>query len=143
MIGRRGFLKALGIGVAAGPATAKTLTDLTPSGLGLSSSAYSGFSGLAGDSGPGLNSGTTIAEASTYNHGKWLIARLRELADPSILHDRHRDTHVSVLDADLASMASLSLSSKIRIQRRVNFDRDVAARREALWFELKQFRNRK
>lgn len=139
MIGRRGFLKALGLGAAAAPAAAKSMADLTPQGLGLSNSAYAGFGSLAGASGVPC----TSLNEDDAGRGKWLLSQLRELADPSILEERWRNTYASTLDADVAAMGSVSLSSKIRIQRRINYERELAARKADLWRELKLFRSRK
>lgn len=130
MIGRRNFLKAIGLGAATAPAAAKTMTDLTPNGLGLSKFAYADFAGPAV-----TESSSPPASEASSSGTSWMVEELRSLVDDTLSRERYRETQVAALDAGLASMASISLANKIRMQRKINFDRYTEER--SLWLRRK------
>jgi len=113
---RRGFLKFLGIGAAAAPATLSATADRVIQG-GMPIAPMGGYagSGLIG---------------SSPNVARPRIAReaLKLMGVPQWQKDqwRHEAKNVSVLDPDLASMRSMSLSAKIYIQQDRNYQKHEA-----------------
>lgn len=124
---RRGFLGFLGGAAVAGPgmvknAAAQTMADLHPSGIALSSSA--GISNGPMEAVP-MNDITYQAE----RFARWNIARL----NPEWLSRKRRERWVDGLDPDIASYRSISLGSKIRMQRNRNFETWLEGQDN--WFE--------
>lgn len=114
---RRGFLKFLGIGAAAAPATLSATAERVIQG---------GVPSLAPMGGYARQTMSALTVESP-NYPRPRIAReaLKIMGLPQWQKDQWRDEakHVSVLDPDLASMRSMSLSAKIYIQQERNYQK--------------------
>ena len=131
---RRGFLSFLGGAAVAGPGMVKTAAAHGMESLSLGQVA-GGLTTGYGLEGPAYaTAGMEVSDVSPLDPGHWAQ---RELADfigmtAKDLAERRRQTHVSVLDPDLAVMRSLSLSAKIRMQRDRQFERGLEDHRSYL-----------
>ena len=120
MIARRKFLKALGLGAAAGPASAKAIADDF-----LSMSALREGEIAPGGSFACLPPGDKEEYQSPYiktNDYLSLIGKLPEFVDNEL---RNRSKYVYSLDPDIISKRSWSWSVKIQEQRKRNYERSV------------------
>ena len=116
---RRGFLKMLGIGAAAAPMAPAAVGDLTLSGVNVAGMGGLHFGGEAVQ-----NPATSLG----YSQG-WVQRKVAELMSPSAKAERWQNTNVFSLDPDLHALRSMSLGSKIAIQRQRNFERSEASAR--------------
>jgi hypothetical protein len=124
---RRGFLGFMGGAVAAGPGMAKqAMVQIGDLSIPMSGGIARGFN-------------TDPNEAPTYSGGDdgWQMERWstfqKFLLSPEKLWKRRLDTHVNFLDPDIAQMRSISMVSKIRMQRDRNFSQWL--RSEANWLQ--------
>lgn len=123
---RRGFLGFMGGAVAAGPSMAKAA--VAQASVGMEALSIGGVgSGILYPPEPYYGSVGIQSGGEDYDHGRWLTSELKRLSGMS--DDERRDrfdrTQVHQLDSDLASMRSYSLSAKINIQRRRNFENGI------------------
>lgn len=128
MIGRRGFLKALGLAPVAGASVAQRMIGV---GEGLSAvfggqalsagvSEYTGFPGPIGQTGDA--SGGTYVDPDLL--AKAYLA-LNPVPDFVIDRMRHEMRGIYRLDPDLAVNRSFSMSTKVMIQREREIDRAI------------------
>lgn len=133
MIGRRSFLRALGISSVSGPIAAKTAIEAEAAQL-TSLAGYAvaplsvGYTHMRGDEQRTQN----FLKMASYikTHGtipEFVEKRLREYAK-----------HVPHLDADIAAKRSWSLNYKIMVQRQRNYEKEVERLKEGSSFEVLQ-----
>lgn len=109
---RRGFLGFMGGAVAAGPGMAKQAAAQTLADLSIVD---------------GINPAPPLSYYGEFppRQADWAIPRLGKfkelLKSAESLKRKHMKTPVPALDPDLANMRSISLGSKIRMQRDRNF----------------------
>lgn len=123
---RRGFLGLMGGALAAGPSMAKeavtqTMADLSVPGVGIP---Y-GMGGMPGQT----------SSNAPYDEREHLQGQLSKLLGKSAAEKlREKKTMgVNMLDPDLASMRSFSLSARMRIQQDRNYERMLEQERS--WIE--------
>lgn len=137
---RRGFLGFLGGAAVAGPGMVKTAAAHGMESLSLGQVA-GGFSTGYGLEGPAFaTAAMDVADVSPLDAGHWAQRELAEFLGMTAkdLVERRRATHVSVLDPDLAVMRSLSLTTKIRMQRDRQFERGLEEQRGYLARQLER-----
>lgn len=113
-LSRRGLFGAIAGAAVAGPSVAQhainSMTlDSSMAGLAIPSSPYSeGYGGIGG----------VIAE-KLKDERTYYVDRLARMVGMTVgdHRDSMADIHISAIEPDLASMRSISLDSKIRIQR--------------------------
>lgn len=139
MLGRRGFLQALGFAPVAGPALArKAIETATAELAGVTTSGMVGGPAAPDQPYPGAIG----APCRAFDIRK---ALLRVLQTPelrgqyeSLMFERRR--HVGVLDLDLASKRSFSLAAKVTFQRQRNVAREIEAEAEdSPWSRAQEF----
>jgi hypothetical protein len=115
---RRAFLGFLGGAAIAGPSVAKTATQAAVTDLSLNKM------GIAGGIYDAPSLGQGIA-SDALSHVSWAKNRIKDIAGMSQAERamRKRQYFTSDLDANVASMRSVSLVNKIRISRDVQFER--------------------
>jgi hypothetical protein len=128
-LGRRGFLRALGLAPAA--------IAVETAGIGLGGRAVLGYSSIASavweNTGGPMNSPTNCTEIGGISHAQKLAAYLATHDLPQYLVDRMRAQSrqsINRFDPDLAANRSFSLSTKMRVQADRDFDRAVLSTRE-------------
>lgn len=133
---RRGVLGLLGGALAAGPSMAKEAV-----------------SSIASMQVPGAiegahQLGTIISEShnqslgsTPYDHTAWLKDRLLELTGMTdeARRERMEGTWVQSLDPDLAVNRSFSLSTKVQIQKRRNFEKNLNSEKRSLMRQIADF----
>lgn len=133
MIGRRRFLKLLGVGTAAAPLAAKVAAEEEVKGLTL----------MRGYQAPPLAQAFNEAAPSMYG-GNELYAKsvdyMRVFGLPKHFEKqlRERAKHVHCLDPDIACKKSWSLNVKIQEQRQRNFKAQLKSYEDAGWYEKAQ-----
>lgn len=118
---RRSFLKKLGLGAAAAP----TLADMSLHSHGLTADISQPWY----SSGPNLLNNASRAVGvnpgkEAYGTPEWAFSKLAKRMLPHNKDRRFRQTYVSSFDPDLVSLRSVSLSRKLQIQKKRNFDAD-------------------
>lgn len=114
-VGRRGFLRLLAAAPVAAPVVARE------------AALKAGVGNVVGYAAPSMLSGASQA-GLTPDHGDWLKSWAVEVFSKQWEEQQRAEVMsnpVGVLDADLASSRSLSLSTAIRMQRERNFERMV------------------
>lgn len=124
---RRGFLGLLGGAVVTGPSMAKeavaqTMADLSVPGVGI-------------PYGMGELSQSITTATSSFDKRSHLQDQLAKLLGKTAADKlrEKRQTGVNMLDPDLASMRSFSLSARMRIQQDRNYERMIEQERG--WIE--------
>lgn len=118
---RRGFLKFLPAAVIGGKqAAAEAAEKLALGNVGALGSV--GFPPSVG----------MIHSPDSSDSTTWARRNLTRLLDPRWLEQRREQIGVAVLDPDLASMKSLSLSVRISMQKDRNFEREISRERSYL-----------
>lgn len=137
---RRGFLGLLGGAAVAGPGMVKQAAG----SVGLEAMA---LPVLPVDYEATEHFGSAISGdpvGGKYDHADWLRGRIGDIVgmSDSARHERIASQQVSMLDPDLASSRSFSLSFKIQVQKRRNFERWQAREHRELLRELADYLNR-
>lgn len=121
MLGRRHFLRMIGVGAVAAPAASKiALKELSEESMSKLSAISQGV-GYAGSPGANGSIGAYNVPAETWTkhlRNKVFRAQLEDL-----LWEKHKQ--VCFIDPDLACMKSFSLNAKIAFQRRKNVEREL------------------
>lgn len=120
---RRGFFGLMAGAAAAGPSMAKQAVTVAGNAMSLDSIKLGGVGiQAAGD----YYDGGPVATQSDYDHAQYLKGELSKLLDPFSEESRRMVENVEVyqLDPDIASLRSLSLQTKVRMQRDVNIVRN-------------------
>lgn len=126
---RRGVLGLLGGALAAGPSMAKEAVS------SIASMQVPGALETASLANSATNYGLqSVSETNPFDRGSWLKSRLNELlgASEEQKKERWENTWVPALDPDLVTNRSFSLSAKILIQKKRNYDRDFDRERRSL-----------
>lgn len=130
---RRGFLGFLGAAAVAGPGMAKAAAaqgmEAMSIGPTLSSMGIAINAPFGGDSIKGLQD-----EYDPIAWAKRDLARFFGKSAERLLTERLQ-TNVAYLDPDIAGMRSLSLTTKVRMQRDRNFERAQAGERD--WLKMR------
>ena len=113
---RRGFFGLLGGAAVAGPSVAKSAAE-----MGMADLAMPGVH-LGGSYGDYSKQAVCTEKNSSERAAKYL-ERLLGKSDDQIARET-RETYVSALDPDVASLRSMTLASKIRLQKRVQYERN-------------------
>ncbi len=133
---RRGVLSLLAGSAVAGPQMAKSAIASGMEGLSL------GGAGLFGGSlsGYGINETAQTLHSENYDPTEWPRKELADFLGRSMEEKRRRrlEMHVNQLDPDIAVMNSLSLTTKVRMQRDRNFERSEAEQRGYLERQLQK-----
>lgn len=137
-VGRRNFLRLLGIGGASAPAIAKATS-------------VEALTTLAGHCAPPLAVGTSIGtprpaldienseeSASSYIRMSDYLKLFGKLPEHIERDVRERSKYVGHLDPDIAALHSFSLNAKIAWQRERNYEREVERFRHMGWYESAQ-----
>lgn len=125
---RRGFLGVLGGAAVSGPAMAKQAVAQAAAGLdGLSLTGLGTTAGYVSVGDAVINTQTGNYGGVEYDHGNWLLEQLSKLTGLSDEDKAERMDRVYVqnLDPDLAVNRSYSLSAKLQIQKKRNYDREL------------------
>ncbi|HWU19367.1 MAG TPA: hypothetical protein VN155_16925 [Devosia sp.] len=131
---RRGVLGLLAGSAVAGPQMAKTAIASGMEGLSLSGA------GMLGGSFGGYSTMDSIPTGGgNYDPTEWPRKELADFLGRSMEEKRRRrlETHVNQLDPDIVVMNSLSLTTKVRMQRDRNFERAEAEQRGYLERQLR------
>lgn len=117
MIGRRSFLKVMGIGTAAAPLAAKAAAEQEIANL----------TQLRGQYTAALAPGTSVAVQSMSDGPAGLLPYVRQFGFPAHIDQFMRDQsrQVFALDPDIACKKSWSLNVKIQTQRERNYQSQV------------------
>jgi len=128
-LGRRGFLRVLGLAPIAGKAAADKLIA-EHAGL-----AHGALDGLGGQNN-GISSACVEAPSGAYPYAqltagekaKRLFGLLKKAGLPSWEHEKiiRENRNVYTLDPDLAALRSFSMNVKIVTQRQRNIEREIA-----------------
>lgn len=120
-LARRGFLRMLGGAVAAGPAIGKSAADMTLADTRLWPQ--------------GLSAGNLVEppvpHTPSATHARSMLEELKRGGEQARRLRRTR-LHLEGLEPDLATMRSLSLTTKVRLSRDRAFERHE--RTQAAWF---------
>lgn len=123
---RRAFLGFLGGAAVAGPTAAKSAADMAIADLSVGGVPFPPIRPSGGVS-AGL-------AKEAYSHVGWATGALKRLTGASDAERRmkFRDFHVGMLDPNIASCRSLSLTARIRVSKRIQFDRHNESQRTYL-----------
>lgn len=127
MIGRRRFLKLMGVTSAAAPMAAKAAAEkeaMTLAGIGVGDSPISGDPN--GMPGIGWHDEANYVRAASH-------IQMFGLPEHVVEATRERARYVSWLDPDIACKRSWSLSVKVMTQRERNYERLVGTYRSFGW----------
>ena len=132
---RRGVLSLLAGSAVAGPQMAKSaiasgMEGLSLSGVGMFGGSFGGY---------GVDPAQTL-HSENYDPTEWPRKELADFLGRSMEEKRRRrlEMHVNQLDPDIAVMNSLSLTTKVRMQRDRNFERSEAEQRGYLERQLQK-----
>lgn len=133
---RRGVLSLLAGSAVAGPQMAKSAIASGMEGLSLGGAGL--FGGGVDYGGLSVASGRDTSE--NYDPTEWPRKELADFLGRSMEEKRRRRLEMSVhqLDPDIAVMNSLSLTTKVRMQRDRNFERSEAEQRGYLERQLQK-----
>lgn len=120
---RRGFFGLMGGAVVAGPSMAKTAISTGLEGLSIGA-----ISGMPEPPYPFATAASDISDISPFDPGHWAQRELADFLGKSAeeLAEMRLNTSVSAIDPDISIMRSISLDSKIRMQRDRTFARNRA-----------------
>ncbi len=129
---RRAFLGFLGGAAVAGPTAAKSAADMAIADLAVADLAVGNVAFPS--MGASLDGAAGGMNAATSSNIGWATERLRKLVGASDAEQRQkfRDFYVATLDPNIASCRSLSLTTRIRVSKRIQFDRQNEDRRTYL-----------
>lgn len=134
---RRGFLGFLGGAVAAGPAMARQAA------VGIESLVIPSIPWEAPLE-PLTGSGIQSASGQPWDEGAYLKDRIAQLVGMTDAERRERiaSTYVTSFDPDLATNRSFSLSAKVSMQKRRNFERQHEREHRGLLREMAEYLKR-
>lgn len=136
---RRGVLGLLGGAVAAGPAMAKEAVSSIASMQVPGAIEGAMNIGQLGSHFGGVQE--AYPSAVPYDHTAWLKDRLLGLTgmDAEARRERMEGTRVQSLDPDLAVNRSFSLSTKVHIQKRRNFEKQLESEKRSITRQIADF----
>lgn len=143
MIGRRSFLRILGLAAPGAPLAAKAAVDAEIAKLAIPGNYPSALAGVAkyglGDLGPAAQ-GQIAPKDWVHPHiqmGDYikLFGRLPQHVEQNV---RNRSQYVTHLDPDIANKRSWSMSVKIATQRQRNYEREVERYQNMSYYERAQ-----
>ena len=131
---RRGFFGLMGGAVVAGPSMAQQAISTGLEGLSIGGVGRPFMDGGAGYAVQALADGPS----ETYDPTHWPRKELADFLGRTAEEwaQIRLDTYVASLDPDIAIMRSISLTSKIRMQRDRNFERNRATTHRSLTAQL-------
>ncbi|EHK57650.1 hypothetical protein [Allomesorhizobium alhagi] len=118
---RRAFLQFLGVGAAAGPSAVKSAAEMSMADLNMPGVGQY----LGGKDGEVDSAGDDACEVMSESRMQRTTRRLERLigkSDAQVAKEK-RDQYVSALDPNVASLRSVSLTEKMRIQRLRQYER--------------------
>jgi hypothetical protein len=132
---RRGVLGLLGGALAAGPSMAKEAVSSI--GSMQVPGAIEGAMNIGGQ----IGNYDAYPSNTAYDHTDWLKDRLLELTgmDAEARRERMEGTWVQSLDPDLAVNRSFSLSTKVQIQKRRNFEKQLESEKRSITRQIADF----
>jgi hypothetical protein len=129
MSNRRSFLRLVGMAPIAAPVAARE------------AAASIGLKSAIGAAAVGINSGVVGAglDPPAETHEQYLVRSLKEIMRPEASEEARREISTMLLDPDLASMRSMSLSAVRAIQVERLVDRTIQMRKSYLEKQLKRW----